>query len=383
MLSNGVICFSHLRWNFVYQRPNHLMARASREGTVLFVEEPVFDDGEARPVLTKIQDRLCRLVPHLPEGMGEQGQHAAIREMVRTASSQLELMRPVHWFYTPMMLPIADGLSSCLTVYDCMDELSNFAFAPPALKQREAALMAKAGVMFTGGMALYEAKRAKHPNVHGVPSSVDTQFFARAREKQVCPADLAGTGRPRIGYCGVIDERLDLALLGGLASARPSWQFVMLGPVVKLDPTTLPQGPNIHYLGAKPYEELPRHLSGWDVAFMPFALNDATRFISPTKTPEFLAAGLPVVSTAIRDVVEPYERLGLVRIGRDAQSFLAHLDDFVAGDTVDEAVCAAFLANVSWDDTWQRMVTLLNASLARPQVPLTSVDLGSEEVFHV
>src|SRR5690606_28943889 len=103
----------------------------------------------------------------------------------------------------------------------------------------------------------------------------------------------------RIGYAGVIDERIDLVLLDQVARARPDYQFVMLGPIAKIDPATLPQRGNIHYLGSKKYADLPRYLAGWDVAMMPFALNDATRFISPTKTPEYLAAGRRVVSTAI------------------------------------------------------------------------------------
>jgi UDP-galactopyranose mutase len=214
-------------------------------------------------------------------------------------------------------------------------------------------------------MALYEAKRTKHANVHGVPSSVDTAFFAKARALTDVPEDEAHVAHPRIGYCGVIDERLDLALLTQIAQARPDWQLVLIGPVVKVEEEALPRAPNIHYLGAKPYDELPRYLAGWDVAIMPFALNEATRFISPTKTPEYLAAGLSVVSTAVRDVVEPYERLGLVRIGHDQTSFIAHLDALISGrDVPDIAARDAFLATVSWDATWQRMCRLVSAALA-------------------
>jgi len=232
--------------------------------------------------------------------------------------------------------------------------------------------MQKAQLMFTGGMALYEAKRSQHQNVHGIPSSVDTAFFAQARNTQPACADQTALAGPIIGYCGVIDERIDLALIEHIARERPDWSLVMIGPVVKIDEESLPRLSNIHYLGGKPYEQLPAYMAGWDVAIMPFALNEATRFISPTKTPEYLAAGLPVVSTAITDVVEPYERLGLVRIGREPASFLAHLDDFVSGDTIDEAKRDAFLASVSWDQTWQRMAQLVDEALAHERSPQTT-----------
>ena len=114
---------------------------------------------------------------------------------------------------------------------------------------------------------------------------------------------------------------MDFELLSGVARARPGWSFVMLGPVVKIDEESLPRAANIHYLGSKSYAELPRYASGWDVALLPFARNESTEFISPTKTPEYLAAGLPVVSTSIRDVVRPYQELGLVQHRRSGGGF--------------------------------------------------------------
>jgi len=217
--------------------------------------------------------------------------------------------------------------------------------------------------VFTGGMALYRAKRDQHGNVHGVPSSVDVDFFARARNPQPDPGPQANIPHPRVGYCGVIDERVDLALLDQLARARPQLQFVMLGPVVKIDPESLPERPNIHYLGGKPYQDLPAYLAGWDAAIMPFAMNEATRFISPTKTPEYLAAGKRVVSTAITDVIEPYESLGLVRIGRDCSDFIAQLDAALADDGSQDQERDRFLAGNSWDATWKRMHDVLEEAL--------------------
>jgi glycosyltransferase involved in cell wall biosynthesis len=355
MDDRDVVCFSHLRWNFVFQRPNHLMVRFARQGRVLFVEEPVFHPSSAQLVQSVVAPNVTRVIPHLPEGTSPDEATSTVRSLLAELCSQLRIDNAIHWFYTPLMLPLADGLSAGLTVYDCMDELANFHFAPPELIERERELFSRADVVFTGGMALYEAKRTKHRNVHGVPSSVDVPFFQQARQPQPDPAPQASIAHPRAGYCGVIDERLDLELLAELARARPALQIVMIGPVVKIDPATLPKLPNVHYLGGKSYDELPSYMAGWDVAIMPFALNEATRFISPTKTPEYLAAGKRVVSTAITDVVEPYERLGLVRIGRSASEFVAQIDAALQDDGSRDAERDHFLAGTSWDATWERM----------------------------
>jgi UDP-galactopyranose mutase len=243
-----------------------------------------------------------------------------------------------------------------------MDELSAFKGASALLKDREAELMRRASLVLTGGQSLYEAKRHQHHNIHPFPSSVDVQHFAQARHITADPADQAGIPHPRLGYFGVIDERMDLALLDGIAASRPDWHLVMLGPVVKIDPATLPQRDNIHYLGSKQYEELPRYIAGWDVALLPFARNEATRFISPTKTPEYMAAGKPVVSTSIRDVVRPYGQQGLVRIADDVAAFVAACSSAMAEDPVHRMTQAdAFLRQTSWDGTWSRIRLLLDA----------------------
>jgi UDP-galactopyranose mutase len=285
----------------------------------------------------------------------------------------------VLWYYTPMALPFTRHLRPVAVVYDCMDELSAFAGAPPELRQREVELMKRADLVLTGGQSLYEAKRHLHRQVYPFPSSVDAPHFARARQPQPDPADQARIPHPRIGFFGVIDERFDVDLVRGVAALRPDWHFVLLGPVVKIDPRTLPQAPNLHYLGSKPYTELPSYLSGWDVAMLPFARNESTRFISPTKTPEYLAAGRPVVSTSIRDVVRPYGQEGLARIADDAAEFVAAIEASLAEDAAIRRVRAdAFLSQMSWDLTWSRMRQLVDgvvrvklASGAQP-VPLAA-----------
>jgi glycosyltransferase involved in cell wall biosynthesis len=265
----------------------------------------------------------------------------------------------VLWFYTPMALEFARHLRAKTVVYDCMDELSAFDGAPEQLPALEAELFARADVVFTGGQALYRAKRDRHPRVHAFPSSVDVQHFRAARLHPEEPSDQAGLPYPRIGYYGVIDERIDYALIASLAESRPEWQVVMIGPIVKVDPASVPRLPNIHWLGQKSYAELPRYLAGWNVALMPFALNRSTRFISPTKTLEYMAAGVPIVSTAIDDVVDPYGREGVVGIA-DQASFVSAVEAALGPRSNEQRAAAeAILARTSWDRTWARMKALM------------------------
>lgn len=358
-----LLCFSHLRWNFVYQRPQHLLSRASRQFRVWFWEEPVWDHHawlEVRP----INAQLHILVPHMPAHTDAETRHQLQRKWLNELLTQHQIADFVAWYYTPMALEFTDHLLPRLTLYDCMDELSAFHGAPPQLREREKQLMQQAKLVFTGGYSLFEAKQKLHPSVHAFPSSIDNHHFGKARLGLADPADQASIPYPRIGFSGVIDERLDVALLGELARSRPDWHFVLLGPVVKIDPATLPKGPNLHYLGMKPYEELPAYFSNWQVALLPFALNESTRFISPTKTPEYLAAGLPVVSTPIRDVVRSYGQCGPVWIADTAQQFEKALEEALtiqsgaAWSRID-----AQLARQSWQQTWDTMHELIEGQL--------------------
>jgi glycosyltransferase involved in cell wall biosynthesis len=360
-----LVCFSHLRWGFVFQRPQHLMTRLAAHRRVFFVEEPVFDAGPEGLHTEKTGGGVTLVVPHLAAGPREQTWRAQ-RALLATFLAGQGIQDFVAWYYTPMALPFTTNLRPRLAVYDCMDELSGFAGAAPEMTSRECELLSLADVVFTGGRSLYESKQHRHPNVHLFPSSVDAEHFRRARTPGPEPADQAKIARPRLGYAGVIDERLDLDLLAALAAREPRWQLVMLGPVAKIDPATLPRAPNIHYLGMKPYDELPSYLGGWDLGLMPFARNEATRFISPTKTPEYLAAGLPVVSTPIHDVVRPYGVKGLVAIAETAEHFAAAAETALAGDlTQHRAAADAFLAGLSWDETVGRMEALLQAGWTR------------------
>jgi UDP-galactopyranose mutase len=267
----------------------------------------------------------------------------------------------VLWYYTPMALLFTNHLRPRAVVYDCMDELSAFKNAPPTLRALETELMERAAVVFTGGRSLYEAKRHQHGNMHAFPSSVDVEHFRAARQVTREPADQQGIPGPRLGFFGVIDERMDLSLIAGVADERPQWQLVMLGPVVKIETALLPARPNIHYLGGKSYGELPQYIAGWDVALLPFARNEATRFISPTKTPEYMAAGKPIVSTSIADVVRPYGERGLVRIADDVGAFVTGCEAAMREDSAARVrIFDRYLKRLSWDTTWSRMSALIN-----------------------
>ena len=362
-----LVCFSHLRWNFVYQRPQHLMSRCARERRVFFIEEPEGSDTPAYMKMEKDPSGVIVVKPFVPFGLNEEETNTTMQKLVDQLFAE-EIREFILWYYTPMALTFSRHLNPALTVYDCMDELSLFKGAPVKLQDLEKELISRADLIFTGGQTLYEGKRNGHDNVYLFPSSIDAPHFEQARTKQADPADQAHIPHPRLGFFGVIDERMDLGLLDELAQARPDWHVVILGPVVKIDPESLPKLPNIHYLGMKTYDQLPNYLASWDIALLPFALNDSTRFISPTKIPEYLAGGKPVVSTPIRDVVNPYGDQKLVSIAGTAAEFVQAIETILH---MKKEETAAWLKKVdqqlsqnSWNYTWKRMMTLIESSMA-------------------
>jgi UDP-galactopyranose mutase len=362
-LARDLVCFSHLRWDFVYQRPNHLMARAAEDRRVYFVEEPRFEPEATATLALDRRQRLTVVTPVLPEGLDDDAKRDALADLMTGLFRRERLFLPTLWYYTPMALPWTRHLPSGNAIYDSMDYLAGFRGAPPAMLELETELLATVGAVFCGGASLYERMRTRHGSAHCFPSSVDVAHFGSARTRRLTreePADQAAIRGPRIGYAGVIDERIDLPLIEGLAVSRPSWQVVLLGPIVKIDPRDVPSHPNVHQLGMKPYAELPAYLAGWDVGWMPFARNEATRYISPTKTPEYLAAGLPVVSTSIRDVMDPYGAKGLVAIADDVEATMAAVERALAGDAFDHAAVDAFLGERSWDRTWAAMADIVD-----------------------
>ncbi|MCP9237618.1 glycosyltransferase [Lewinella sp. JB7] len=345
-----IVVFCHLRWDFVYQRPQHIISRLARQQRVLFVEEPWHRPDQSGSTLRSVGEGLDVLQPNTHD-IDQVG--SIVAEYAGPAAS-------VGWFYSPSFIGVLRDLSFDRVVYDCMDELSLFRGAPARLIEQERALLDRADVVFTGGRSLYEAKAELHDEVHCFPSSVDQDHFARALQGLPVPPDIAALPRPIVGYFGVIDERIDLPLLDGTAERLPDVQFVMIGPLAKISPDDLPRRPNIHYLGMRDYQELPNYLQCFDVAMMPFALNDATKFISPTKTLEYMAAGRPVISTAIRDVVREYADVVPIIDGPAAfaRAIRRALDQPSAPDY------STILTQTSWDATVRRMESIIVKQLA-------------------
>lgn len=363
-MNTDLLCFSHLRWNFVYQRPQHLMTRFAKHRRVFFFEEPIYDaPSQYNEISEDPETGVCVVTPHITSDT--QNSSEPLRHLLQIFMASMEIRDHVAWYYTPLSLQFSDHLRSDLVVYDCMDELSSFKFAPPALKEWEKKLFARADLVFTGGMHLYEAKKSLHPNVHGVPSGIDIEHFISARKFDKDPDDQQAIPHPRIGFYGVVDERFNIDLLASVAEQKRQWHFVVIGPTAKIDPASLPKANNIHFLGMKDYDELPSYLAGWDVAMMPFALNEATKYISPTKTPEFLAAGKPVVSTSIHDVVHPYGDKRLVSIADTPAEFVAAIEQYLSTERSKSWLkdADALLKTMSWDGIWKRMNDHMNKSL--------------------
>ena len=361
------VVFSHLRWDFVYERPQQVFSRLGARRRILFVEEPVHDPGGS----PRWERRVAapNVIVHRPytpvaaEGFAE-AQLPVLARLVRRLRTRHRDERLLAWLYTPLALPLARLLDPVHVVYDCMDELSASLHAPPETGEREQALLGYADVVFTAGPSLHGAKMAQREDVYCLPSSVDAEHFARARRGRLREAaDQARLPHPRLGFYGVLDERIDGPLLAAVADARPDWQLVMVGPVANIAPESLPQRPNIHYLGARAYRDLPAYLSGWDVCLLPFARNAATRCISPTQTLEYMAAERPIVGTPITDVAEPYGHI--VYLGDTPAGFVAACERALGARQAERTARTAAMRTVrsrtSWDATVRTMEELIAA----------------------
>lgn len=369
-----LICYCHLRWNFVYQRPQHIISRFAKNYRVFYIEEPLFSDTIQTSYNLEKSENVSVITPQLRHGLSIEEINDELKTVVNKLLADQNISKHLAWYYTPMALKFSKHLNPEIVVYDCMDELSNFKFAPPELKSLEKELLDLADIVFTGGESLYQAKKNDHKNIHAFPSSIDKEHFATARLAGNDPDDQELIPHPRFGFYGVIDERFDLDLLNAVASAKPDWNFIIIGPVVKIDPASLPDLQNIFYLGSKTYNELPEYLRGWDVAIIPFLLNESTRFISPTKTPEYLAAGKPVISASIADVVNPYGKEGLVRIADNASDFIAAGEQLLKNsDKTWLAKVDKFLQNNSWDITWGKMNDLIEDKKAEKKKTLNNL----------
>lgn len=397
-----LVCVSHLWWDWVWQRPQHLMTRFATCGVpVTYVEEPRVEIGPPGEgfdlIAAEAGVRLARLwvstdaadfrrrldesrrsvggnpfdiEPGIRRAslMFESELQPVLRQRVRELLPAPPRSRPlVLWLYTPVVVDFIDLLEPDLVVYDLMDDLASFRFAPKRIRDQRRELLDRADVVFAGGPSLHAAVAGERPDALLFPSGVDSDHFARARASgRPVPAALAGIDGPIAGYIGVVDERLDLALLGTAADLTPDWSWVLVGPVLKIEARTLPRRPNIHFVGQAAYDELPAWLARFDVGIMPFALNEATRSISPTKTLEYLAAGLPVVSTPVPDVARVYG--AVVDIATDARAFVERVAGARAAAAADagrEAAVARLVEAGSWDAIAGRMLAQVEAALRR------------------
>jgi len=356
-----LIAFCQLRWNLVWQRPQHLMSRWGKTRRVFFVEEPIIGGPESFGDVS-IHNGVHVFVPHLRDGFDDYNEE--MKKLLDHMMEDYKIESYICWYWTPMALTYTRHLSPQITIYDCMNELSAFADSPSLIRQFEKELLARAELVFTGEGSLYEARRYQHPNIHEFPSGIDAAHFNQARFIEETPEDQKEIPFPLLGFLGVINERMDFDLLKGIANAKPDWHYVLIGPLTSLSPDCLPQSPNIHYLGPKKHDELPAYLAGWQVALLPLARKDATRN-SPTKTPEYLAAGRPVVSTSIPDVVHPYGEMKLVHIADSIEMFVKAIEE-ASHDLNDKRWLNrvdAFLEGTSWDRTWSRMNRLMYQTL--------------------
>lgn len=361
-----LVCFSHLRWNFVYQRPHHLFVRGVKERRVFYVEEPKIDRGPNRVIVNQDASGVNIVVPYLHETVFRFESAHILRGLMNQFLEENEIRDYIAWYYNPRAFNYTNHLKHTFTVYDVMDDLASFNGAPKDMLDFETMLFQEADIVFTGGHSLYDAKRHLHKDIHPFPSSIDIQHFSRARSGPKEPQDQARIPRPRIGFFGVIDERIDYSLIERIARVRPDWQIIMIGPFAKVEEKDLPKAENVHYLGKKSYEDLPNYLGGWDVAILPFARNRATRYISPTKTPEYLAGGIPVVSTPIKDVVRPYGDYGVATIA-EGDEFITSIEDTINRTPNEHQEwlerVEKILKGSSWDETWKKMSDLINTRL--------------------
>ena len=360
-----LVCFSHLRWDFVFQRPQHLLTKFSSVYRIFYIEEPICNSPDEKFSLIPDGKGIWIVKTYLKGDYNETDCYIRQRKLLKILFATMNIHRYMLWFYTPMALPLTEDMSADLIIYDCMDELANFKFAQAGLPQLEESLISRSDLIFTGGKSLYNKKKDMHPHVHCFANSIDKHHFAKAQKFEKDPADQKEIPYPRLGFFGVLDERLDIELLKNMCEFRPDWHFIMIGPVVKISEEQLPRADNIHYLGSKKYENLPEYLAGWDIALLPFAINESTEYISPTKTPEYLAALKPVISSPVKDVVDPYGNSGLVEIASTAEEFISAAEILLnSGERTawknDVKQC---LSKTSWEMTFQNMLKLINQKL--------------------
>lgn len=374
---HGIVVFSHLRWGFVWQRPQQFLSRFARKHKVLFVEEPFFDlpaGSEPRLDFHRVMPNVTVICPHLEASWNRNPALPELlrkftREGIEALNDNGEFSEPLLWYYSPMDSAWSLGhFANRGIVYDCMDELSQFTGAPKSLVENEARLMSFADVVFTGGYELGEKKQKQHDNVYSFGCGVDYSHFSKAADQATAiPPDIDFMARPILGWFGVVDERVDYAMVGAMAKLRPAWSFAMVGPVVKVDPNLLPHAPNLFWLGGRDYQQLPNYCRAFDINMMCFAINSATQFINPTKGLEYMATGKPIISTPVRDVVRQWS--DVVRLATTAEEFVAQAEEALRAGAADARVQRGIelAKRSSWESSVDSMQKLIAKAIADPK----------------
>jgi glycosyltransferase involved in cell wall biosynthesis len=345
------VVFSHLRWNFVYQRPQHILSRLAKSYNILFVEEP-FQPNSENENTSSIHQVLPNLSVFNTHAYNIDATLNLLKEKLGNQTIKIA------WFYSPAFVNALNIFSFDKVVFDCMDELTLFKNAPQSLIEQEKKLLSKSDIVFTGGKSLYSSKKEHHHNVYCFPSSVDRRHFEKAQNGIRVPEEMDSFTGIVVGYYGVVDERIDYDLLEKTAQMNPTVDFVLIGPFAKVNPENLPSLPNIHFLGMRNYEELPNYLKRFDIAMMPFAMNDATKFISPTKTLEYMAGGKSIISTPVYDVVRDYDKH--IEIVENAEQFTAAINKLICQHKVSQYLkYQEILDRTSWDNTVNEMHNLM------------------------
>ncbi|MBW3624388.1 MAG: glycosyltransferase family 1 protein [Armatimonadetes bacterium] len=371
-LPEDIIVHSHHRWfaTHIWQRPHHIISRLAQRHRIFYIEEPWWKAPQDHPHLSiyphqenpvVIRPMAHRQAARLPR-ISERNQQA-IRQLLSVYLDQQNVRKAIRWHYAPLARYLGGITEEPLTVYDCMDEHAAFKGAPPELLEVERKLLGEADLVFTGGRSIYESKRPCNERCYRFDSGVDLDHFARATSDIPLPGDVAHLPRPIIGYFGAIDERIDYPAIRAMAEAHPDWSIVLIGPVTKVDPKSLPKGPNLHWLGGRSYGDLPAYLKAFDVATILFADNEATRSLSPTKTPEYLAGRKPVVSGPVPDIVDQYS--DYIWIARSPQEWVARTEEALRDHTPARADAAVrFIQQFGWDGIVDRMYQRLEEAYA-------------------
>lgn len=364
---NDLIVFSHFRWNFIFQRPQHILSRQSKHRRVYYFEDPLYGLTEEPKIQVKeTSENVLIVTPYLPSRTDPQRTNQILTRLIDELIYDEEILDFSLWYYDPLALGFSRHLLPQNIIFDCMDEL--FSHNQPnseLLKELETELIYKSDLIFMNGHTLYQSKKHLHKNIHFLPSSIDLHHFSQARHRLTEPDDQVYIPHPRIGFYGVIDQRVDLELIQKIAEQRPSYQFIIVGPIINIDSKRLPLQNNIHFLGKKDYDTLPLYIAGWDCTIMPYYLNEYTQYTSPAKTLELLAAGKPIVSTPLPDIIYPYQKEKIVHTADTPENFIAKIDLAMNEKTDPSWIdrVESYLEDNNWDSIFNRMAEL-EASLS-------------------